>query len=111
MFANFIKFDLLNHMMCTNLIPKFQKVTITKRDKKPFQSWEKRSQIFTFLDILGYLVMLWPNGFGVLNQTWNARSQGSGTSSCKILDTSVNLKHYFLPRKDPKMLEKCLKNV
>ena len=42
MFANSIKFDLLNHMMCTNLIPKFQKGTITQRDKKPLQSWEKK---------------------------------------------------------------------
>ena len=42
MFANSIKFDLLNHMMCTNLIPKFQKGMITQRDKKPLQSWEKK---------------------------------------------------------------------
>ena len=46
MFANSIKFDLLNHMMCTNLIPKFQKGTITQRDKKTFQSWEKKGPKF-----------------------------------------------------------------
>ena len=101
MIANFIKFDLLNHMICTNLIPKFQKVMITQRDKKPFQSWEKRSQIFTFLDILGYLVTLWPNGFGELNQIWHASSHGSGASSCKILGTCLNFKYHFFAKKHP----------
>ena len=58
------------------------------------------------MDILGYLVTLWPNGFGELNQIWHASSHGSGASSCKILDTYVNCKYCYLGKKAPKMLKK-----
>ena len=47
---------------CTNLFPNFQRGTSTQKDKKSFQSLEKkRSQNFAFLEFLGYLIMLWPN--------------------------------------------------
>ena len=41
MFANIIKFYLLVHKECINLIPKFQEGTTTQTDKKTIQSWKK----------------------------------------------------------------------
>ena len=70
-----------------------------------FQSWKKRSQNFAFLDTLGYLVPVSPNDFSELYQIWHTSSQGSGASSCKILDTCVNVNYCFFaknPKKSPK---------
>ena len=105
MFANFIKFDLLNHMICTNLIPKFQKGTITQRDKKHFKVGEKRAQNFAFLDTLGYLVTLRPNGFSELNQIWRTSSQGSTASPYKILGTCLKFKYHFFAKNTIKRLK------
>ena len=44
--ANFSKMNLLIHMKCTNLIPKFQEGTITQKARKTFQSWQKKVSKF-----------------------------------------------------------------
>ena len=103
--ANFVKMDLLIHMKCNNLIPKFQRGTMTLRGWKIFQSWKKRSQNFAFLDTLGYFVTLWPNGFSWLHQIWHTSSQDSSAFSCKILNTSMTWKCHFLTKKSQKMLK------
>ena len=98
--------DLLIHMKCTNLIPKFQEGTITQKAKKTFQSWQKRSQNFAFLDTLGYLVPVRPNDLRQLYQIWHTTSQGSGASSCKILDTWLNFNYHFFTKNTQKTPKK-----
>ena len=70
-----------------------------------FQSWKKGAQNFAFLDTLGYLVMLQPNGFSELHQIWHASSQVSGASSCKILNSYVISKRGFLAKNAQKTLK------
>ena len=70
-----------------------------------FQSWKRRSQNFAFFDTLGYLVTLRPNNLRQLYQIWHTSSQGSGASSCQILDTCVTCKCHFLAKDAQKMLK------
>ena len=98
--------DLLIYMKCTNLIPKFQEGTITQKAKKNFQSWQKRSQNFAFLDTLGYLVPVRPNDLRQLYQIWHTTSQGSGASSCKILDTWLHFNCRFFTKNTQKTPKK-----
>ena len=70
-----------------------------------FQSWKRRSQNLAFLDTLGYLVTLRPNGFSQLHQILHASSQDLGTSSCKILNTCVASKCRFSAKNAQKRLK------
>ena len=71
-----------------------------------FQSWKRRSQNLAFLDTLGYLVTLRPNNLRQLYQIWHTSSQGSGASSCKILDTWLNFNYHFLTKNAQKNAKK-----
>ena len=104
--ANFSKMNLLIHMKCTNLIPKFQEGTITQKAKKTFKVSKKRSQNFALLDTLAFMAPVRPNDLRQLYQIWHTSSQGSGASSCKILDTWLNFKYRFFPKNAQKMLKK-----
>ena len=57
---------------------------------------KKNSQNLAFLDTLGYLVPVGPIDSNELYQIQLTSFQGSGASSCKILNTYLISKHYSL---------------
>ena len=60
--ANFSKMNLLIHMKCTNIIPKFQEGTITQKARKTFQSWQKSANWHCYSFVLfsnNELTILW----------------------------------------------------
>ena len=63
---------------------------------KKCSKWKKNFQNLAFLDALGYLVPVGPNDSNELYQIQLTSFQGSGASSCKILNTYLISKHYSL---------------